>query len=376
MAHDDRRAAWHGASHVLCVRLDTIGDVLMTTPALRALRGMPARRRITLLTSGPGAAIARNVPEVDEVIAYEAPWLKRGAGTPTDGAADLAMVQALRVRRFDAAVIFTVYSQSALPAAMLCTLAGVPLRAAHCRENPYALLSDWQRESEPEQRVRHEVERQLDLVGALGFSTGDRRLSLEVPPAARASVRRRLAALGVMAGTRVVVLHPGATAASRRYPPALFAAAARDLVARTGARLLVTGDASEAATCADASAGVPGAVSLAGALSLDELCALIADAPLLITNNTGPAHIAAALGTPVVDLYALTNPQHTPWMVPSRVLNHDVPCRGCQRSVCPEGHHDCLVRVPPLAVAEAALDLLAPPLRRRPRPTTLQEVSA
>jgi len=69
-------------------------------------------------------------------------------------------------------------------------------------------------------------------------------------------------------------------------------------------------------------------------------------------------HIAAALGTPVVDLYALTNPQHTPWRVASRVLIHDVPCRNCLKSVCPEQHHDCLRRVEPEAVATAALELI------------------
>lgn len=359
MGADVSTPGWQRAERVLCIRLDTIGDVLMTTPALRAMRGSPVARRVTLLTSGSGAAIARHVPEVDEVITYEAPWLKRGGGMARDAAADLALVHALRDRRFDAAVIFTVYSQSALPAAMLCMLAGIPLRAAHCRENPYALLSDWLRESEPEQGVRHEVQRQLDLVAALGFSTTDRRLSLHVPAVARLRIRRRLAGVGILPHTPVVVLHPGATAASRRYPAPMFAAAARQLVARTGARVIVTGDASEAALCREASAGVPGAVSLAGELGIDDLAALIELAPLLITNNTGPAHIAAAVGTPVVDLYALTNMQHTPWMVPSRVLNHDVPCRGCHRSTCPEGHHDCLVRVPPRAVADAACDLLA-----------------
>ena len=99
--------------------------------------------------------------------------------------------------------------------------------------------------------------------------------------------------------------------------------------------------------------------SLAGRLSLGELGALIEAADLLICNNTGPAHIAAAVGTPVVDLYALTNPQHTPWQVESRVLFHDVPCRNCYKSVCPAGHHDCLRRVPPERVAEAARELLA-----------------
>ncbi|WP_374011329.1 glycosyltransferase family 9 protein [Massilia sp. Se16.2.3] len=68
---------------------------------------------------------------------------------------------------------------------------------------------------------------------------------------------------------------------------------------------------------------------------MGELGALLAQASLVVSNNTGPAHIAAAVGTPVVDLYALTNPQHTPWRVPNRVLNHDVDCRYCHRSVCP-----------------------------------------
>ncbi|HEX7636960.1 MAG TPA: glycosyltransferase family 9 protein, partial [Burkholderiaceae bacterium] len=90
-----------------------------------------------------------------------------------------------------------------------------------------------------------------------------------------------------------------------------------------------------------------------------ELGALVARARLVLTNNSGPAHLAAALGTPVVDLYALTNPQHTPWQVPARVLSHDVPCRHCLRSRCPQGHHACLLGVPPQAAADAALALLA-----------------
>jgi ADP-heptose:LPS heptosyltransferase len=100
------------------------------------------------------------------------------------------------------------------------------------------------------------------------------------------------------------------------------------------------------------------AAALVGDTELAELAAIISLAPVIITNNTGPAHIAAAVGTPVVDLYALTNPQHTPWGVPSRVLFHDVSCKFCYRSVCPELHHDCLRKVSPEAVVRAALDLL------------------
>jgi len=121
----------------------------------------------------------------------------------------------------------------------------------------------------------------------------------------------------------------------------------------------VTGSASEHELAALICDSIPGrSHELAGVLTLGELSALIADAPVLLTNNTGPAHIAAAVGTPVVDLYALTNPQHTPWMVRSHVLSHDVPCRNCFRSVCPKLHHECLRGVRPEQVADAVLDLL------------------
>jgi len=103
-------------------------------------------------------------------------------------------------------------------------------------------------------------------------------------------------------------------------------------------------------------------VDLAGALTLGEFIALLDSASLLIANNSGPVHLAAALGTPVVDLYALTNPQHTPWMTPHRVLYRDVPCRWCYRGDCPEGHHACLRGVPPAEVAQAARELLEPAL--------------
>jgi ADP-heptose:LPS heptosyltransferase len=149
------------------------------------------------------------------------------------------------------------------------------------------------------------------------------------------------------------VLHPGATAPSRRYPAEGFAAAARRFAEEDGARVVVTGDADERELAASIASAVPRAVSLAGELSLAELCALIAQAPLVVSNNTGPAHIAAAVGTPVVTVYALTNPQHAPWRVAHRLLFHDVSCRWCHSSVCVSGHHDCVRRVAPTALVSS-----------------------
>jgi lipopolysaccharide heptosyltransferase II len=360
----DSTDRWRNARNILAIRLDNLGDVLMTTPALRALKAGGTNRSLTLLASEAGAAVAQYIPEVDDVIRYDAPWVKSVWQASSIGA--LRCLSQLTERRFDAAVIFTVYSQSALPAATLAWLAGIPLRLAHCRENPYQLLSHWVAESEPQSEVRHEVRRQLDLVSSVGFTTTDERLSLRIDPQDDTRAMEKLEQAGVDASRPFVLLHPGATAASRRYPALQFAAASKLIAEQTGHRIVVTGGAEERQLVETVRLhGARGTVGMAGELSLGELAAAIRRAALLSANNSGPAHLAAALATPVVDLYALTNPQHTPWRVLSRVLFHDVPCKYCYQSVCPEQHHACLRQVSPEAVAQAARELLETVEQRR-----------
>jgi lipopolysaccharide heptosyltransferase II len=338
-----------------------MGDVVMTEPAIRALAEQRPGRHITLLTSGAGAKVAELLPCVDDVVIHEAPWMKSAtAAQASDGRPDLALVERLRAGRFDAAVIFTVYSQSALPAALLLHLADVPLRLAYSRENPYRLLTDWVKETEPGPTVRHEVRRHLDLVARRGARPASDRIRVTPRPGACESVGRLLFESGVRQERDWIVVHPGASAPSRRYPAESYAATLRLLARKQGLLPVLTGSSDEAAMVAEIAreAGVE-VLDLAGRLDLHELAALLARAPLLLANNTGPVHLAAGVGTPVVDLYALTNPQHTPWGVPSRVLFHDVPCRFCYRSECPEGHHACLRLVEPERVAGAVADLLA-----------------
>jgi ADP-heptose:LPS heptosyltransferase len=211
--------------------------------------------------------------------------------------------------------------------------------------------------------ARHEVQRQLDLVGSIGAKVADTRLCVRVTHGASDLVREMLADCGVQPGAHVVV-HPGGTAPSRRYPPEMFAEVVAGLE-RQGLSVVVTGDATEWEIVEQTLSRSKGAaVDLTGRLSLEQLCAVIADARVLIAGNTGPVHLAAAVGTPVVDLYALTNPQHTPWAVPSRVLSHPVACQWCYKSVCPEGHHLCLRGVAPASVVAAALELLEERIER------------
>lgn len=355
--------SWNTAQNILCIRLDTIGDVIMTAPALSVLKGSQPERHLTLMTSSAGAVVSPLLTAVDNLIVYDAPWLKATAPR-VDSTPEFAMIEQLRQANFDAAVIFTVYSQNPLPAAFLCHLAGIPLRLAHCHENPYQLLTDWIPDPEPKHSIRHEVQRQIDLVASIGCSSAselgspDRSL-LHIDPDALQRVQLRLLELGIHSGDRWVVIHPGATAASRRYPPEQFAVVAHRLVEDTGIHVVFTGTKPEAELVQAIQRQMQApSHTLVDCLDLIELVALLKLAPLLISNNTAPVHIASAIGTPVVDLYALTNLQHTPWGVPHRVLFHDVPCRLCYKSICPEGNHHCLSLVQPETVVQAALELL------------------
>ncbi len=315
---------WKDCRSILCVRLDNMGDVLMTTPALRAVKASAPGRHLTLLTSSVGAAIAPFIPEIDELIVCDVPWVgspvNQGAAAVTD------LVSVLRERHFDAAILFTVQSQNPLPAAMLCYLAGIPRVLGHCRENPYRLLTDWVPDPEVLFASRHEVERQLDLVAAIGCTTANRRLSLTPPPSAGSQALQRLRATGVDVTRPWVLLHAGVSEAKRQYPAAGYVRAAQRLIGEYGYQVVLTGSPSEREYAEGICAAIgTQAYNAAGMFPLEAFIGLIAQAPVLVSNNTGPVHMAAALGTPVVVLYAMTNPQHTPWQVDSRVLYFEVP---------------------------------------------------
>src|SRR5438067_7010923 len=196
---------------ILAIRLDNLGDVLVTTPALHAIKTSLPGATLTLLASPVGAQVAHLNPDLDDVIVYEAPWMDPWHKLPQDSQREQQMIAAIRERQFDGAIIFTSYHQSPLPAAYLCYLADIPLRVAASIDGPGSLLTT--RHKHPE-RMMHEVERGLDLVGAIGLGTGDLDLVLAVPDDARAGAAGFLAAhhLPPYKGSRrrpLIVVHPG-----------------------------------------------------------------------------------------------------------------------------------------------------------------------
>ncbi|WP_423149211.1 glycosyltransferase family 9 protein [Rubrolithibacter danxiaensis] len=307
--------------NILCIRADNMGDLIMSSPAIRALKET-YNCKITVLTSSASKAIARYIREIDEVIVYDLPWIKTDKEVSRESFFEV--VDELKERRFDAAFIFTVYSQNPLPAAMLAYLAGIPRRVAYCRENPYDLLTDWLPDEEPYTFIRHQVRRDLDLVAKVGAYTENEKLSLDINEDNWDALKSKLSEFGFNDNKPWLILHPGVSEEKRQYPKHLWVEAAK--VLRNEFQLLFTGGPTESNLTDELSqAAGEGAFSLGGKLSLDEFILLIKKSPLVVSVNTGTIHLAAAVNTPVIVLYALTNPQHLPWKSQGKVLPFDVP---------------------------------------------------
>lgn len=351
------KRGWSDVRRLLAVRPDGLGDVLMTTPALRAVRDSLPGVHVTLLTSTAGATAVPHVPEIDDALVLPMPWVKE---FPADQGPDdvLAAVELLRGRRFDACVVFGTADQNPAPAALIAYLAGIPLRLSYSSTWLWHLLTDWVLDTEtlrsPE--LRHETVRALDLVRSRGLHTDHDRLSFTVGAADRRGAVEVLRAAGVNHQLPYVVVHPGASSAKRRYDR--YADVVAGLTSHTGLPVVVTGLADEVSVAAQVAAASSSAVSVAGQLSLGAFAAVVDGAAVAVTNNTATSHIAAAVSTPVVVLYARTNPQHLPWRVPHRALYYDYePCEVCAHAYCADPPQ-VRRRVAPETVVAAALEQL------------------
>jgi lipopolysaccharide heptosyltransferase II len=314
---------WKECKKILCIRADNMGDVLMMTPALKALK-QTIKAELTVLTSSQGKPVCDFIPEIDDTIIADLPWVKLNSQFSAGQYEQL--IAKIRSSNFDAAIIFTVYSQSALPAALLAFQAGIPRRLAYSRENPYHLLTDWVPDEEPFSIIRHQVERDLQLVASIGATTSNDRLSFQVTAAMMMATEQKLAFAGVYLPEPYIILHTGVSEEKREYPAELWMQLIRELSVTTGSTIVLTGSAGEKEKVNKLLRNpLPEVYNVAGLLDVGELGALIKRAAVVISVNTAIIHIAAALNTPVIVLYAMTNPQHTPWRVPSQVLRYSVP---------------------------------------------------
>lgn len=317
------KKSWGKCERILCIRADNIGDLLMTTPALRALKET-FDCSITVLASSMAAGVVPFIREINNLIVYDASWVK--SNQPGDTDAFYRVIDDIKSQNFDAAIIFTVYSQNPMPSIMLAYLAGIPLRLAYCRENPYNLLTDWIPDKEPYTTVQHQVRRDLQLVASIGAFTKNNDLSISARESEWPGLHQKLLQCGVNPALPWILFHPGVSEEKRKYPVPYWIETGRKITQRYGAQILITGTEPEKKLADQIQAGIGvSSFSIAGQLNLEEFILLIKKSPLIISVNTSTIHIAAATQTAVIVLYALTNPQHTPWKATGKVLWYDVP---------------------------------------------------
>ncbi|HEX2301400.1 MAG TPA: glycosyltransferase family 9 protein [Pseudonocardiaceae bacterium] len=342
------------ARRVLVVRLDSAGDVLLSGPAVRAVSGSGAE--VVLLCSPRGRAAAALLPGVHRILEWSCPWIDP-APQPVRTPEVVALIAGLASLRPAEAVVLTSYHQSPLPTALLLRLAGVRRITAASTDYPGALLDVRLRPGTDRtggtslDEDLPEPQRALAIAAAAGYRlpTGDDgRLAVRPPPAVH-----HLTGAGPY-----LVLHPGADAPARSWPEHRCGEAVAALTA-AGYRVLVTGSAGERALTARVAGQAPGppgsVVDLGGQTGLGQLAGVLSGADVLIAGNTGPAHLAAAVGTPVVSLFAPVVParQWAPYRVPHVLLgDQNAPCRGSRARQCPVAGHPCLSSV----TAEQVLD--------------------
>jgi predicted lipopolysaccharide heptosyltransferase III len=343
---------------VLLVRLRQIGDVVFTTPAIRALRTRFPAAHVSYLVEPAAQPIVFGNPNIDEVIVAE-----RGVG------AQIALIRRLRAARFDLVIDF----HGGPRASILTWLSGARTRIGYQvagRSWMYTTRVPRPRGLRP----RHSVENQWDLLAPLDIPAPTReRLPVEMAasPAARETVGARIAAAGVGGGTRLVIMHVSAGNPFRLWPEESFAEVAAALAAQEDLSVVVTSGPSDRDAAARVIAKARSRLGSrsdrilnCGEFSLEELRALADRSALYIGGDSGPLHVAATSRVPIVALYGPTLPARSaPWRDPRLAAvaleTPDLMCRPCDQRTCVPGDFRCLTWIRPQQVVEAASRLLA-----------------
>jgi heptosyltransferase-2 len=322
----------------------------MATPVLRALRVAHPSAEIVLMGAPQHEGLLRDVPHFDEFLPLSGRRVR-----------DIwHRSRELRERGFDWAVILPDSPRTAIEA----LLAGIPRRAGYARDRlRRGMLTDWlPAPKENGKRVAISmIDRYQRITRLFGVPDAGNQLDLFVHDAPREHVAKQLAEKGV-GDAPVLLVTPGASfGASKLWPPESFATACDEIAKRHGLLpvILPAPNPDEEAIAQDVASRIRERSVLAVPGSLEDLKAQVERCTLLLTNDTGPRHVAVALGRPVITLMGPTDPRHTAHLLEKqRVLFEDVACRPCGRPTCPIDHR-CLRRLSPERAVQAADELLA-----------------
>ncbi|MDQ2742729.1 MAG: glycosyltransferase family 9 protein, partial [Chloroflexota bacterium] len=316
-------------ARILIVRVDLLGDVLLSTAAVTTLRETYPDAHISMMTLPYAAPLAQLCRQLDEVIPVDTNRIRTVPGLfdPSTWREYWRAYRLVRLRRFDLAL-----SLSGRMGSLLAFLSGARRSIGYRSEAYPGLLTDPVEGGRYGERIP-EVEYVLRLARAAGATGEVDHLSLPVPEDARQAVQRLLEANGVDAGRPMVVIHAGSiNGSAKRWPAGNWSLFAREMEMRAGASVVLVGAASDAAIAEEVARGALKAVNLVGHTTIDELIALLAHANLVATGDSGPLHLAVALGVPLLAVYGPTDPRvHGPYrpVGPVRLHRRDLPCSPC-----------------------------------------------
>jgi len=294
---------------IAIIKLSSLGDVVHALPVAHALRRALPSAHLTWVVEAREYAILRDHPDLDAVVPVDTRLWRRLIWSPAGARQVLGKVGRLRERIRRASFDVAIDLQGLLKSGLLTAYTGAPLRigfsAGRCRERWNALFTN--RRVTPPDSARHIVEQYLALLAPLGIEPGPAEFHVPMPAVAERRIEELLVKEGVKPGDRLVAINPGAGRPQKRWAVARFAALAERLATEAGARLLLLWGPDEAHMAREISLALPGhSALLAPPTDLGELAALLKRCRLMIANDTGPLHLAAALGTPSLGLYGPT----------------------------------------------------------------------
>ena len=360
MGTGTKRPDIHSARRIGIVRLSALGDVVNTLPALSALRRARPDAHIAWIVETASAGILEGHPLLDDLIVvnrkeWEASLL-RPARLPGVVGEVKRLARRLRQARFDLVIDFQGNLRSATVAWMTRAPCRVGLARGHGKELSHLLANV--RVTLPE-RPMHRVERALEMLRALGLEVADARPLVPAMDSDRARVNALLGELG-LAGKPFAVVHPGTSrfGSYKQWPLERWAEVAGRLGREMSLAVVVTRGPGEEEAARTVAQGAGGHATVAPELSLRELGELCRRCRLFLSADTGPMHLASAVGAPVVALFGPKDPAlYGPYFGPRAIVEKPLECRPCRKRSC--GDPQCMLAIEPAEVVEAARELLA-----------------
>ncbi len=343
---------------ILVVQPSWVGDAVMATPALRAIRKRYPAAQISYLIKRYVKAMYTGMPWADKLVTYRTGKTKKKAGKEQF----IGLAARLRKGRFDMAILMPGSFKSAL----VCKMAGIKRIVGYDRDGRGFLLSD--KLLPPKKDGRYVpspiIKYYLGLASYLGSDERDLTMQLFVTPSERREAEEVIARAKIPEKRPLILMNPGAQYGSAKcWLPEYFADVADELIEKHGATVLISGAAKERKIVAEILEHMQhaGAVDLSRAgMSLGALKEIVRRCDLMITNDTGPRHIAAAFDVPVVTIFGPTHPEWTEiYFKKERTCSVPVHCGPCQLKKCPIDHR-CMTRVTPAMVLATAESLLNP----------------